>query len=125
MACHRQGKTCSCWGWCFDNTCKTWWASLLVLSPPQVGMSNHYYCTWKCSLFPLHKPIISLSFFRERITSTAPLVGAVVALAGTGSSHSAASHTCTVLSQLPEAMRLPSGDHATAYTPDTALECPR
>ena len=27
-----------------------------------------------------------------------------------------ASHTCTVLSQLPEAMRLPSGDQATAFT---------
>jgi hypothetical protein len=25
-------------------------------------------------------------------------------------------HTCTVLSSLPEAMRLPSGDHATAST---------
>ena len=33
-----------------------------------------------------------------------------------------ASHTCTVRSILPEAMRLPSGDHATA---STALACPR
>jgi hypothetical protein len=27
-----------------------------------------------------------------------------------------ASHTCTVQSMEPEAMRLPSGDHATPYT---------
>src|SRR6266480_3834308 len=32
------------------------------------------------------------------------------------------SHNLTVLSALAEAIRLPSGDHATAYT---ALECPR
>jgi hypothetical protein len=33
-----------------------------------------------------------------------------------------AAHTCTVQSMEPEAMRLPSGDHATAKT---AVACPR
>ena len=31
-------------------------------------------------------------------------------------------HTCAVLSALPEAMRMPSGDHATVHT---GSECPR
>ena len=42
-------------------------------------------------------------------------------LPGIHSSHSA-SHTCTVLSALPEAMRFPSGDHAKVHT---RSECPR